>query len=30
VFKGYGSKFVIHENPKTLIDNNITNNYKTV
>ena len=30
VFKGYGSTFVIHENPKTLIDNNITNNYKTV
>ena len=30
VFRGYGSAYVVHENPKTLIDNNITNNYKTV
>ena len=30
VFRGYGNAYVVHENPKTLIDNNITNNYKTV
>lgn len=30
VFAGYSSNYVVHENPKTLIDNNITNNYKTV
>lgn len=30
VFSGYSSAYVVHENPKTLINNNITNNYKTV
>lgn len=27
VFRGYSKDFVQHENPKSLIDNNITNNY---
>ena len=30
VFAGYSNACVVHENPKTLINNNITNNYKTV
>ena len=30
VFIGYSNVYVVHENPKTLINNNITNNYKTV
>lgn len=30
VFYGYANGYVTHENPKSLIDNNITKNYKTV